>query len=153
MNKLDVQASPVRDPLLMHETGHIRRSNVLRPVAEMIVDLFYPHARGNGRVRHAERATETAAIVGPVQGHQDEAFDLREQISRLVEGGAHDLRGLRQFQATNRAAAVVQCHRVRELRPGEVMDLHNVVQKLDQLVGVLAHVLRGSGLLGYVTNW
>src|SRR5262247_2897169 len=61
----------------------------------------------------------------------------------LLKGGGHDPRGLRQFQATNGAAAVVQSHCVRELRPGEVMDLHDVVQKLDQLVGVLTHMLHG----------
>src|SRR5919108_5564332 len=34
-----------------------------------------------------------------------------------------------------------------KLRPGEVMDLGDVVQKLHQLVSVLAHVLHGLGLL------
>src|SRR5215813_10375772 len=91
MNKFDVQASPARDPLLMHEAGHIRRSNVLRPVAEMIADLFHPHARGHGRVCHAERAAETAAIVRPVKGHQDEPLHLFEQVGGLVERRSHDL--------------------------------------------------------------
>jgi hypothetical protein len=81
MNTLDVQPGPARDALLVHEAGHIRRSNVLGPVAEMISDLFHPHLSGHGRVRHAERAAETAAIIGPVQGHQDEPLDLREQVS------------------------------------------------------------------------
>src|SRR5206468_4175220 len=34
-----------------------------------------------------------------------------------------------------------------KLRPGEVLDFHDVVQKLDQFVGMLAHVLDGVGLL------
>ena len=96
MNTLDVQPGPARDALLVHEAGHIRRSNVLGPVSEMISDLFHPHLSGHGRVGHAERAAETAAIVGPVKGHQDEPLDLREQVRRLVAGGSHDLRGLRQ---------------------------------------------------------
>jgi hypothetical protein len=102
MHTRDVPPGPVRDALRVREAGHIRRSIIVGALAEMIADLFYPHLRGHSRARHAERAAETAAIVGPVQGYQDEALTGARRSPILLKGGPMISEGFASPRAKDR---------------------------------------------------
>ena len=42
MDVLEVHTGPPRDPLLMHQAGHVGRDHVLGSVAKVIVNLVQP---------------------------------------------------------------------------------------------------------------
>src|SRR4051794_26639736 len=116
---LELDLCPACDALLVHQAGHIRRDHVFSPVAELVLNLVESHPSGYGLVRHAKRAAKSTTFIGPVQRHQHQSLDLREQRLSLVERRTHDLRRSGQSETSHRAAAIVNRNRVWELRPGK----------------------------------
>jgi hypothetical protein len=64
------QSGASRDTLLMHQARHVGRCYVFGAVAKMIVSLLQSHPGGDGFVRNAEGASETAAVVRPIYGYK-----------------------------------------------------------------------------------
>jgi hypothetical protein len=141
VNVLEIQADALRDPLLVHQARHVRRNYVFGTVPKMIMNLIQAHPCGDGLIRYAERATESTTIIRPIYGNKDQALDFRKQRCRLVEWFPHDFGWLRDSEAPDGAAAIVQSDGVLKLRPWEGVDLQNIVEELDEFIGTLANML------------
>src|SRR5713226_7920139 len=76
VNVFEIQTRTTCDPLLMHQAGHVWRHHVFGSMAKMVVSLVQSHARGHCLVRHAERSSESAAIVRPINGYEHQALHL-----------------------------------------------------------------------------
>ena len=119
MNVLEIQTGMPRDPLLVHQARHVRRDDIFGPVSKMIVNLVQTHPCGDGLVRNAERAAKSTTIIRPIYGHKDQALDFRKQRCCFVEWFSHDFGWLRDSEAPDGAAAIVQSDGVLKLRPWE----------------------------------
>ena len=65
----------------------------------------------------------------------------------MEKNGSWSSDGLRMLERAQRAAAVVQPDPMRKPGPGKRIDLQDVVQELDELVGARADLLHLGGLL------
>src|SRR5580700_7840006 len=114
MDVLETDLRPARYTLLVHQARHVWRNHVFGPVAQLVLDLVESHSGGNGLVCHTKCTAKTATFIGSVQGYKYQPFDLRKQRFGLIERRPHGLRRLGKSQASHRAAAIVNCNRVRE---------------------------------------
>src|SRR5579862_9385650 len=76
MNVFEIQPHPPCDPLLMHQARHVWRHDVFGSMPKMIVSFIQSHARRYRLVRHAERSTESAAIVRTINRYEHQAPHL-----------------------------------------------------------------------------
>src|ERR1700747_2001135 len=75
---LEICACSLRDPLLVHEAGHVRRDNVLGAMPKVIVHLVEAHSCRYSFVGHTECAPKTAAVIRTVHRHKYQAFYFLE---------------------------------------------------------------------------
>src|SRR5580704_13863097 len=141
MDEADVEAETFGAALLVHEAGHVGGNDVLGPGAVMVLDLVVAHSSRDWLLEHGKRATEAAAFIRAAWGDELDASHLTQEIERFGEERLVNLRSFGGAQAAQRCASVVQPDLVRKFRPREFVDLHQIVQKLDQLVGAATDLL------------
>ncbi len=126
MNHLDRQAVGVDITLLVHQTGHVGRHDVLGTGIHAIAHLMASHTYGHLFVVHGEGELTATTDVGLLHLNELQALDMREQLSCLPA----------DMEVAQAAATVMEGHLMREFRM-KVDVLELVDQKISQLVDVL----------------
>src|SRR5258708_5196290 len=121
--------------LQMHQARHIGRDEIVgaRPTDES--DFVVAHLGSHRFLSNREGSAKAAAFVRPFELGKLDPRDVLQQIFWLGE-----LRVVYEFahrshaEAADRGTTSVQSYFVLELRPRELSDLKNVVQKFHEIV-------------------
>src|SRR3954469_14542580 len=132
MDEARVGLHAFRAALLMHQTRHVARYDVLRACVQMIAHLVLPHAHGDGLFRDRESAAETAAFIRSGRLDELDALHAFEQRAWFRKRLPRDFRYRRFLQMPQRAATVMQADAIRKLSPRKFARADHVMQKLDE---------------------
>src|SRR5712672_2174372 len=132
--------------LLMHHAGAVGRDDVFRAGLRLVTNFVMAHLRRDPLLEDREGSTEAAAFIGARQLHHLDSAHLVQEVQRFGEGIGPALRHARMSEATQRVAVVVVGHTMRELRPGECLDLKYIVKKLHQVESAPPYLANRVGL-------
>ena len=110
----------------VHQTGHVARGDDLGTGLFVIGDAIVAHHAGDGFFADRESSTESATIIGPLQGNELNAFDFLKQAAGEVEVGNHAFRRATQAKFSQSVTTVVQADTMRKLDAFEFFDFEDV---------------------------